>query len=127
MTLFRIVEQITCANSNDCHQKIMAKIEAQRGIKLHTDDADDPLDQHDGYLQVKHKQGSHLIIVNIYDDETKHEYVSGLELSEFGRTGVLNPLPTKSRTTESPKIKKATATLPTQKELEQDVKDRDVP
>jgi len=127
MTLFRIVEPITCTNSTECHEKIMAKIESQRGIKLHTTDKDDPLDQQDGYLQVKHKQGSHLVIVNIYDDETKHEFVSGQELSEFGRTGVLNPLANRVKTAESPKIKKATTTLPTQKELEQDVKDRDVP
>ncbi len=127
MTLFRILEPITCTDSSECHEKIKVKIEVNRGLKMHIDDKDDPTDKNDAYLSIKHKQGNHLIILNVYDDETKHEYVRGLELSEFSKTGVLNPIPTKVKTTITDRVKRATARLPTLEELQQDVKDRDVP
>lgn len=127
MTLFRILKNITCTDSAVCHEKIQAKIEAERGVKLHINDGNDELEKQEGYLHIIHKQGNHLIIVNIYDEVNKHEFVSGLELHDFNHTGILTERPLRVTTDplELTKNKVATSPTPKKSDLELDIDNRD--
>jgi len=112
--IVKITRPITCTDSTDCHEVIQNKLEGPLGIKLHTIAGGDS----EGYLHVIHKAGNHLIIVCIYDSPD-HEFVQGLDLADFQKTGnVGNRAIVKRPPDAGSRFKQFTGTVPNRGQLE---------